>query len=156
MTDQYPWVDPKGDNVFMSLGVDMLFYRESNTTVKTRYPANCLTDACKLPVAVGEIKSFEATSNVNRNVSFFGRWSHGKLVTMDNLINYMDYGIYGANNKHLEVKLYEENTSGKKPNSDMSKFGKVVMAHNKFPEGSAPSSLLLMTTLIPMYLSIRQ
>ena len=143
---QYPWLSQDGTMVFMELGGSMLHYINANNNVVSRYPRRCgdpnSTNNCRLNQGGGNrgyIRRYENERNINRNVVAFGSWTHGKMVEIDNIINYMDYGPNGADRHHLLIDLYEPGT-GASP-SDVNDSGRVLIAHNKQTTAEIPLSV---------------
>jgi hypothetical protein len=95
----YPWIDPDGKNLFFTIIGDILRYQREVSYSQSRY--------YNLPTVAGQPNPSEAEDfGPTRGVSFAGLWSHGKIVTIDNLNNDMDYAmthdLYSR-----EVRLYD-------------------------------------------------
>lgn len=88
----YPWVDREGNNIFMTtFGV-----RLSQQT--SHYPNRCVPGTRCI--------NREANDPL-KGVAVVGRWTRGKLVHIDNLVNNTDWGIPLDPGGHRMVTLYE-------------------------------------------------
>lgn len=134
--DQYPWISRDGSMLFLETGGDMLFYYDDiQEKVSSRYPArcasedNCLWNSIKGQKQKENIRLVEMPLNINRNVSMLGAWTHGKMVIVDNALNFMDYAPNDGLDQHFYVSLYNEQN----PLSDnkVHRSGEVLMANNK-------------------------
>ncbi len=94
----YPWIDRKGDNLFIETIYDTLAKRNPSDLPKLflssptegRYPYE------EVPVLQGsDPLAIEGVENLNRHqgVSVLGKWTHGKLVQLDSLINDSDFAL---------------------------------------------------------------
>ena len=134
--DQYPWISRDGSMLFLELGGDMLFYYDDKQqAVSARYPVRCARENdCYWNKIKGSsnkegILALENHKNINRDAAMLGAWTHGKMVIVDNALNYMDYGPNDRIDQHFYVSLYDTST----PLSDSTthKTGEVLMANNK-------------------------
>ena len=109
----YPWIDPDAKNLFFTVIGDILKHRgktfgtmvngvytpNPNINSESRFPNS--------PTFSGQIHSTAAEDfGPTRGVSFVRLWSNGKIVTIDNLNNDMDYQIDG-NYFSRNVRLYQ-------------------------------------------------
>ncbi len=118
----YPWMDPEAKNLFMTVIDDTLRNQHKvfgtrnssgayivNPSIglqsESRYP-HTPTDPGQEPYHTADKEDFGAT----RGVSFVGLWSNGKIVTIDNLNNDMDYQVDG-NFYSRDLSLYSNNPS---------------------------------------------
>jgi hypothetical protein len=96
----YPWMDPDAKNLFFTVTGDILRYKQildfkTGSVHNTRYEStgtpggSGATGTSATRNTAGEAEDFGPT----RGVSFVGLWSNGKIVTIDNLNNDMDYMI---------------------------------------------------------------
>jgi len=83
----YPWIDRQAKNLFFETVYDELHYLGTDGTYDhARYP--------QTPVPEDPADYLQGEDGgVHQGVSFVGLWSHGKIVTIDNLNNDMDYAI---------------------------------------------------------------
>jgi hypothetical protein len=82
----YPWMDRDAKNLFFEAVYDQLHYGVSGDYNHARYPQ---TAAPEEPADYTQGED----GGKHQGVSFVGLWSHGKVVTIDNLNNDMDYAI---------------------------------------------------------------
>lgn len=84
----YPWIDRDAKNLFFETMFDQLhYYSNSDGTYNhARYPQT------KVPEDPADYLQGE-DGGKHQGVSFVGVWSHGKIVTIDNLNNDVDYAI---------------------------------------------------------------
>lgn len=107
----YSWIDRLGRNLFFT-NVAAGFYNPTSdgSSVMTRYEdqcpqgvSSCVSDPTT-PSGIGAVEEQSAT----RGLSVVGRWTHGKIVQLDALVNNIDYGIQvpDANQRDI-VGLYQ-------------------------------------------------
>jgi len=84
----YPWIDREARNLFFETIRDQLHYYSSadGTYNHARYPQT------KVPEDPADYLQGE-DGGIHQGVSFVGLWSHGKIVTIDNLNNDVDYAV---------------------------------------------------------------
>ncbi len=84
----YPWIDRDAKNLFFETMFDQLHYylAADGTYNHSRYPQT------KVPEDPADYLQGE-DGGKHQGVSFVGLWSHGKIVTIDNLNNDVDYAI---------------------------------------------------------------
>lgn len=83
----YPWIDREARNLFFETMYDQLHYLGADGTYNYgRYPQT------KVPEDAADYLQGE-DGGKHQGVSFVGLWSHGKIVTIDNLNNDVDYAI---------------------------------------------------------------
>lgn len=103
----YPWIDRHANNItFMGVRSKLFNYHSASGTVKTRYPAQCVSGvSCTTPTSQQQINTFEANGKVG---SYFimGLWTNGKMVLMDTTIQGTDYGLGASDSKQREINLY--------------------------------------------------
>jgi len=106
----YPWIDRGGDNLFFTTIPATLWYQDASSgAIVTRYPAACVPGTSCQPagaMTLNDAKSHDETSRL-RGVSMAGLWTHGKIVTLDGIINNTDYGMKIPSVKQRMVALYE-------------------------------------------------
>jgi hypothetical protein len=114
----YPWIDRMGRNLFFTHVVAMLFNQDNSTTgVMARYadgytngclalnncnpdPLCSTTTTCETPIS-----SLEEKSNT-RGLTVAGRWTHGKMVQLDGLVNNIDFGLRVPDADQRMITLY--------------------------------------------------
>lgn len=94
MGGTYPWVDRKGDNVFMS-GIGARLSEEKTD----RFPRRCARSGANCD-------SYEQRKDYDRGQMVAGAWTHGKFVLLDAQINHIDWAVGVAPQAHFEVDLY--------------------------------------------------
>ncbi|MEE4249337.1 MAG: hypothetical protein V2I38_02005 [Alcanivoracaceae bacterium] len=94
MGGTYPWVDRKGDNVFMS-GIGARLSEEK----KDRFPRRCAQGGASCD-------SYEQPKDYDRGQMVGGAWTHGKFVLLDAQINHVDWAVGVAPQAHFNVDLY--------------------------------------------------
>lgn len=101
----YPWIDRMGRNLFFSQLPTTLFVK-NGSGVLARYPESCVPGyPCVEPTNASSIPNSEITDNT-RGVTVVGRWTHGKEVLLDGLINNIDYGLQIPEDTQRMVGLY--------------------------------------------------
>ncbi len=150
---QYPWLSQNGSMLIMEVGGEMAHYEDSSQSIITRYPVSCGDPNSRDNCSLGQnadaddesssnekyIRRYERYQNVNRGVVAVGLWTHGKMVELDNLINYMDYGPNNLDKQHLTIQIYRPNTGN--GDSVVNTQGKVLIAHNKQGSYKIPFSV---------------
>lgn len=142
---QYPWLSQDGSMILMELNGEMLHYiDEQSNRLRSRYERTCgipganSDSGCALQNGFNSrnnadqtryIGRYESRRNVNRGVVAVGRWTHGKMVELDNLLNYMDYGVNSRDLQHLYLNLYEPNPSA--GNTTAHNDGTILISNNK-------------------------
>ena len=112
----YPWIDRMGRNLFFTHVAAMLFNTDSSssTGVMARYtdscmalnnctPDPCVATACGIPTV--PISNLEQSFNT-RGLTMVGRWTHGKMVQLDGLVNNIDYGLRVPDSAQRMIPLY--------------------------------------------------
>ncbi|MFN3714669.1 MAG: hypothetical protein ACK4SX_13505 [Alcanivoracaceae bacterium] len=94
MGGTYPWVDRKGDNVFMS-GIGARLSEEKSD----RFPRRCAQSGANCD-------SYEQPKDYDRGQMVGGAWTHGKFVLLDAQINHVDWAVGIAPQAHFNVDLY--------------------------------------------------
>lgn len=117
----YPWIDRMGRNLFFTQIPATLFNADttSSTNFRARYEEACAsgvncTDPCSLnppgnnncPGGAAPMNSVEESDNT-RGLTVAGRWTHGKMVQLDGLINNIDYGLHVPIDQQRLVTLYQ-------------------------------------------------
>jgi hypothetical protein len=104
----YPWIDRKAKNLFFEALTDQLHYLGSDGTYDhARYPQQ----AVQAPNEPAPDYKDAEDAGKHQGVSFVGLWSHGKVVTIDNLNNDMDYAIGSpALPQERMVSLFQPNS----------------------------------------------
>jgi hypothetical protein len=117
----YPWIDRKGSNLFFTHVAATLCNADSSssTGVRARYTDNCApgincTDPCTIsgnncPTGTQDIDSVEESDNT-RGLTVAGRWTHGKMVQLDGLVNNIDYGLHVPISAQRVIPLYQSGT----------------------------------------------
>lgn len=127
----YPWMDRHGNNLFFATRGSNLFsydyssqdnYREvpvgdpalrgsvrewKMNSNSERYPARCIQG---VPNCKESPYNPEMPDSV-RGFSVLGSWTHGKLVTLDGMINSSDYGLRRGLQAQRELQLYQASGS---------------------------------------------
>lgn len=108
----YPWIDPEAKNLFFTIIGDTLRRQHSYfaTMVNGIYTVNPNISNESRYAHIPSVQNQQHTTNKEdfgptRGVSFVGLWSNGKIITIDNLNNDMDYQIDG-NYFSREVSLF--------------------------------------------------
>lgn len=90
----YPWIDRDGDNLFLETIFDTLSGKELGTP--TLYLSS-VGHPSRYPYAAvpGDPLAIEGRENAWRHqgISVLGKWTHGKLVQLDDLVNDFDYAV---------------------------------------------------------------
>ncbi|MGB0513476.1 MAG: hypothetical protein ACPGJE_01395, partial [Wenzhouxiangellaceae bacterium] len=106
----YPWIDRNGANLFFTTIPATLWYQDATSgAIVTRYPAACVPGTSCQPtnaMTLNDAKTHDETSRL-RGVSMAGLWSHGKIVTLDGIINNTDYGMKIPPVKQRMLALYQ-------------------------------------------------
>ena len=109
----YPWVDRMGRNIFFGNVYSMLFNVNPNlglghNDVMVRYADGCVTQTCTDPTGDSNSNNIDSLEELSttRGVTMAGRWTHGKMVQLDALINNIDYGLYVPDSDQRMVTLY--------------------------------------------------
>ena len=115
----YPWMDRKGNNLFMTTIASTLFYEDTvQGGIKTRYGASCVTGlSCQVPTTTfcgfpndpACIPTYDEPS-ATRGVAVAGLWTHGKVVLLDGMLNHTDFGLRVPEDTHRMVTLYQPGT----------------------------------------------
>ncbi len=87
----YPWIDSEGTNVAMTTISAMLHQDEDPNNPLPRYP-NIAYD--------NTAPTFEEDQGNFQGVSMVGLWTQGKIVTLDNSLNNIDWGIGADDAEH--------------------------------------------------------
>ena len=117
----YPWIDRMGRNLFFTQVGATLFNSDnsSSTGVRARYTDNCAVGGCTDPCTVAAnclggvtqaLTSVEESDNT-RGLTVVGRWTHGKMVQVDGLVNNIDYGLHLPDSAQRLVSLYQTGTA---------------------------------------------
>jgi hypothetical protein len=109
----YPWIDRMGRNLFFTHVAAMLFNPNggSSTGVQARYSDGCVVKGCTDPLLTGNpadqipISNLEESTNT-RGLTVAGRWTHGKMVQLDGLMNNIDYGLHVPDPEQRNITLY--------------------------------------------------
>jgi hypothetical protein len=103
----YAWIDRMGRNLFFE-NVSATLFNTNGGESEVRYPDACLAGvSCTDPPA-------EQTDNT-RGVTMAGRWTHGKMVQLDALVNNIDYGLEVPNDQQRLVSLYQTSVTNNQP-----------------------------------------
>jgi len=99
----YPWVDREANNIAITTLPGVLFDRRTGVP---RFPARCPTAVVEnlggcLPDRESDINSARLQGR-----AIMGLWTQGKLVTFDNVINNMDFGLGTEEKRHRDLRLY--------------------------------------------------
>jgi hypothetical protein len=114
----YPWIDRMGRNLFFTQISATLFNSDPNNTstgVTARYTDSCApgttcTDPCTIISSTCSttqpLNSVEESDNT-RGLTVAGRWTHGKMVQLDGLMNNIDYGLHVPDPAQRVLNLYK-------------------------------------------------
>ncbi|MCB0421748.1 MAG: hypothetical protein KDD61_12180 [Bdellovibrionales bacterium] len=132
----YPWVDRRGHN-FMFETIAENLHNTPKGSPSTQYPTRCAdgtTTACDLKPTASEINSNGTVEwkGTKRGVTIAGRWTRGKLVLLDGLVNNTDYALGYEKAAQRQIRLYNAGTGPKGNESGWVNAG--VGQHNNFPK----------------------
>ena len=105
----YPWIDREAANIMIeTVGADL--YSTDNNHAP-RFEVKCLPGIeCDLyPVTLGKNGDIQ-WSGKKRGVTIVGRWTRGKMVLLDGLVNNTDFGLGQQKDKQRRIKLYQPRT----------------------------------------------
>ncbi|MEQ8276868.1 MAG: hypothetical protein RMA76_26250 [Deltaproteobacteria bacterium] len=108
----YQWMDAKGRNLFFTTLNERFHYYDQGGNLFTRYKARCLPGYnCLLYPSHTQVedKTVEATFHY-QGVAMAGLWTHGKVVTVDGVLNNIDYNLYVGKDMRRQVQLYQDNS----------------------------------------------
>jgi hypothetical protein len=126
MYGTYPWIDSKGNNLFYFAVSSTLNFIEPPAPapfpapVSTRYPSYPIPGVASPPCIPGPSCAREVNGEGDfgmtgdpveyddeaRGLMAVGRWTNGKMVLFDGLINNIDYGLRTHKKFHRKVGLY--------------------------------------------------
>jgi hypothetical protein len=90
----YPWIDRDGDNLFLETILDTLSGKEAG--IPKLYMSS-VGHPMRYPYAAvpGDPLAIEGKENLGRHqgISVIGKWTHGKLVQLDDMVNDFDYAV---------------------------------------------------------------
>ncbi|MGB0370071.1 MAG: LamG-like jellyroll fold domain-containing protein [Opitutales bacterium] len=105
----YPWIDRDGDNVVLTTIAPSL--RDGNQRNNpTRYDVSPIPGVSTEDDILNNDISGISRSTQTKGHVIMGLWTQGKIVTMDNLLNNIDYGITVPDEAHMNIDLYEAGT----------------------------------------------
>ena len=140
----YPWVDRAGDNIMME-SVNAKLYNVVSSggsqEVVTRFPTRCAdgsTSLCRLNPSVADVNGngIVEWQGLKRGVTLLGKWTAGKMVLLDGMLNNSDFGFGFEYMKQRQIQLYQAGTGPTGTESAWVNAG--VAMHTQIPQSSLP------------------
>ncbi len=137
----YPWIDRDAKNLFFTAMKDTFKWRKELNTPTNQYSRYTYTET---PGQNAE-KEYYEESGATQGVSFMGKWSHGKMVLLDNLLNEID-PLMGPKLYMRDVNLFTRGNSNPADwatRNQLTLGGNRVNSYGHMPLGDSRNSTII-------------